>query len=94
MTAKPIKPKKGTYVSRSTFQKVVEENHKLKKDIVILVQEGMPSFEKLMTVKKWREIIKNQKNFERQIKDYFSTLQCKGAKCTIDNCVVCKNEMY
>jgi hypothetical protein len=33
---------KGKYVSRSTYQKVAEENKKLKQDILALLDEGHP----------------------------------------------------
>jgi len=48
---------KGKYVKRSTFQKVVEENKKLRNHIAIMVKEGLPSFEKIQLVKKYREQI-------------------------------------
>lgn len=44
---------KGTYVSRSTYQRVVEENKKLLNDIRILVAMGPPSAEKALTRHKW-----------------------------------------
>jgi hypothetical protein len=50
--------KHGTYVTRSTYQKVVEENKKLLNDIRILVQERSyqipPPVEKLLVIEKWR----------------------------------------
>jgi aryl carrier-like protein len=69
-------PKRGKYVSRSTYQKLAEENKKLLKDIKILTQEGLPSVDKIMTLKKWREKFK-QDNYIRDL--IFSVLNC-GAK--------------
>lgn len=52
-------------VSRSVFQKVVEENKQLKKDIRILVDYGVIMSERLKVVYKWREIFRKETEFGR-----------------------------
>lgn len=44
---------KRAYVKRSTYQKVVEENKRLLRDIKIL--SGEPSAEKMLLTQKWRD---------------------------------------
>lgn len=93
------KMEKGKYVNRSTFQKVAEENKKLRAHIAILVEEGMPSFEKIQLVKTYRDKIAADKKLMQEIREVVKSMagpydQCEGAKCKIENCPVCKNEMY
>ncbi len=90
---------KGKYVSRSTFQKVAEENKKLRSHIAILVKEGMPSIERINLVKYYRDKIAADKKFMDEIRFVVMSGagpfdQCEGAKCKIENCPVCKNQMY
>lgn len=90
---------KGKHVNRSTFQKVAEENKKLRAHIAILVEEGMPSMEKILLIGKYREEIAADRKLMSEIKEVIKIVagaydQCGGAKCTIENCPVCKNEMY
>jgi len=64
----PKEIKKGTYVSRSTYQKVCEENKKLLIDIKILTDEKMAlSAEKIFTVKKWRDKFAKDKAFNEML---------------------------
>lgn len=42
-------------ISRSEYQKVVEENKRLLLDIKILTQEGIPSAQKILCIAKWRQ---------------------------------------
>lgn len=55
-------------VSRSAYQKVCEENKKLTKDIFLLVEDGIPSAEKILCLSKWRNKIAKDKMFQEQIK--------------------------
>ena len=68
--------KKGTYVSRSTYQKVVEENKKLLNDIRILVQERSyltpPPVEKLFVIHKWRKKFNEDRELFEMLKEIFS----------------------
>ena len=51
-------------ISRSEYQRVVEENKKLKKDIIILCDEQFSfSFRRLWLIKQWRDKIENEKTF-------------------------------
>jgi len=49
-------------VSRSTFQKVCEENKRLKKDIKLLVSEDFDD-EWVVCMKKWRDFFSASKKF-------------------------------
>lgn len=69
MATKKQNPNKGKYVSRSVYQKACEENKKLKIDIAIIVKEGLPSFEKLEIVKKWRDKIKQDNDFVDMLRE-------------------------
>jgi hypothetical protein len=53
---------KGKHVSRSTYQKLAEENKRLIADIRILVDEN-PSIEKVQTTLKWHNKFKEGKEF-------------------------------
>jgi len=55
-------------VNRSTYQKAVEENKKLIADIKILVEDGLPSAEKILCIAKWREKFKKEKEFNSLMK--------------------------
>ena len=50
-------------VNRSTYQKVVEENKRLLNDIKLLVEDGLPSAEKILCIGKWRDKFKKEKDF-------------------------------
>lgn len=50
----------NTSVSRSTFQKVCEENKRLLADIKILTAEGI-SPHRILLIQKWQEKFKNDK---------------------------------
>lgn len=57
-------------VSRSTFQKVVEENKRLKKDIIILTDEKFSmSAQKILLVNEWREKIRVEEEFVQLLSD-------------------------
>lgn len=55
-------------VSRSVYQKLKEENKRLMKDIRILCEDGIPSFEQIMLIKKYRSQFKKEKEFNNMIK--------------------------
>ena len=58
----------GTYVKRSTYQKVCEENKKLKADIYMLV--GMPlKLAGQEVFNKWKEHFKKDREFKRIMKE-------------------------
>ena len=58
-------------VSRSVYQKLVEENKKLKKDILILAHEKYScSFERLMLIRKWREVFAEEEEFDELLREY------------------------
>ncbi len=61
--------KKGTYVSRSTYQKLKEENKKLLSDIRILTESGFPSADKIMTLAKWRKKFEEDREFYVMLKE-------------------------
>ena len=69
-------------VNRSTYQKVAEENKRLLADIKLLVEDGMPSAEKILCIGKWRDKFKKEKEFnalmkqaaKRYIKDHADEL--------------------
>ena len=48
-------------ISRSEYQRVVEENKKLMKDIEILTSEGL-SVDKILLKEKWRKHFKSEKD--------------------------------
>lgn len=54
-------------VSRSEYQKVVEENKRLLNDIRILTTEGF-SLEKILMIKKWRDHFEEKDRFSNWIK--------------------------
>ncbi len=93
--------KKGTYVSRATFQKVSQENKKLRQDIFILTQAGMPSFEKIELAKTWRDKFAADKAMQDSIYELIVTARkemqatCKHDKGYVTNtsggsyCVTC-----
>lgn len=61
-------------VSRSVYQKLVEENKKLMADIRLLVEEDVMSPEKILCVSKWRnkfEKEKQQNKITRIIADIY-----------------------
>lgn len=62
--------KKGTYVLRSTYQKLAEENKKLLNDIRILSEEGFSTVERIRTLAKWRKKFKADKEFVKTLKQF------------------------
>lgn len=61
---------RGKYVSRSTYQKLAEQNKKLINDIRILTQEGFPSANKILTIKKWRETFEKENELYNLLKTF------------------------
>jgi hypothetical protein len=56
-----------THVKRSTYQKVVEENKQLKKDIKIL---ALPlTAERVLLIAKWRKVFQADIDFDNIVKD-------------------------
>ena len=58
-------------VSRSVYQKLKEENKRLMKDIRILCEDGIPSFDQIMLIKKYRDQFRKEKEFNDLIKSAF-----------------------
>ena len=56
-----------TTVSRSTYQKVVEENKRLKEDIKVLANRK-DFFEFLSVTRKWREIFRKEDELSYALK--------------------------
>ena len=63
---------KGTYVSRSTYQKLKEKNKKLLQDIHILTKEGFPSADKILTIAKWRKKFAEERELFEMLKEIFA----------------------
>ncbi len=59
--------KRGTYVKRSTYQKVVEENRRLLTDIRVLTIEGV-SPERILLIQKWRKKFAEDRRFNAILK--------------------------
>jgi hypothetical protein len=57
-------------VSRSTYQKVCEENKRLKADIKKLVMSYESAPEYLETLLKYRNIFREEKQFNAMMKDF------------------------
>ena len=55
-------------VNRSTYQKAVEENKKLIANIKLLVEDGLPSAEKILCIAKWRKKFNKEKEFNSMMK--------------------------
>jgi hypothetical protein len=62
-----MKREKGKYVSRSAYQKLAEENKKLKDDIRILVS-GSPEMKELVR-SKWEKIFTEAVKFNYWLKE-------------------------
>ena len=58
---------KGTYVSRSTYQKVVEENKRLRADIRALVDGDITQVYEVMT--RWHKHFQAQKQFTADLRE-------------------------
>ena len=57
-------------VSRSEYQKVCEENKRLLKDIIILVDNQIPpSAEQILTINKWRTKFKEEREFHERMRE-------------------------
>lgn len=67
--SKATKPKRGTYVSRSVYQKVVEENNKLKQDIYQMIMRPL-TFECLQARAKWQNKFEKDKELRKLLHDY------------------------
>ena len=65
-------PAKGTYVSRSAYQKVCEENKRLKIDIYTLVMSDIPHETGLWmdVYDKWVAQFTKDAEFKRMMKEY------------------------
>ncbi len=62
--------KKESIVSRSVYQKVVEENKRLLIDIKILTDEKqLMTVGRIFTVKKWRDKFAKDKEFNKMISE-------------------------
>lgn len=66
-----IKKDSKSSVSRSVYQKVVEEKKKLLNDIETLVDEK-PSPEKIICLSKWRDFFKKEREFAAKLKEIFT----------------------
>lgn len=65
-----MKPEKGTFVKRSTYQKVVEENKRLLIDIKILTEEQYDlTGERILLKMKWQKKFKEERELNALIKD-------------------------
>ena len=63
--------KKGTYISKATYQKLSEENKKLLSDIRLLVDENMTFMpDQIFCKMKWRKKFKEEKLLCNMLKDY------------------------
>jgi hypothetical protein len=60
---------KGKYVSRSTYQKVVEENKKLKQDLKLITTLPMHHPARIAVHKRWSEHFTKQEQFNRDLRD-------------------------
>jgi len=59
-------------ISRSQYQKVVEENKRLKSNIKILVAEGLPTAKKILLISEWRDKFSKEEKFWDDIKTLLS----------------------
>lgn len=63
--------KKGSYVTKSIYQKLAEQNKKLILDISILVSESRDLIpDRIFIMSKWRKKFKDEKLFINMLKDY------------------------
>lgn len=60
--------KKGTPVSRSVYQKLAEENKRLRRDIEIIVMGSMP--ESILKRAEWKKVFEKELAFNRMMKEY------------------------
>ncbi len=69
--------KKGTYVLRSTYQKLAEENKRLKEDLRIITSADRDNKGEMhnarLTLLKWRKYFLSLKNFFDGLKEYAQT---------------------
>ena len=62
---------KTSPVSRSVYQKLAEENIKLKRDIIVLAHEKYAcSFQRIMLIRKWREVFEQEEEFDELLRAY------------------------
>lgn len=62
---------KKSFVSRSVYQKLAEENKRLLHDIYILCSEKYTLHpEKIIIIQKWRDKIKKDRQFNALLKQY------------------------
>ena len=63
------KSEKGTYVSRSVYQKVVEENRHLKEDIWQMIMRPITA-ESILVRIKWKDKFQKDKELQQLLHDY------------------------
>jgi hypothetical protein len=73
----PISPR-GTYVSRSTYQKVVEENKKLKQNIRTLLDDGHPDFLEVWV--RWTDHFEKDTQFNQDLREILSHVSPQSPK--------------
>ena len=56
-------------ISRSEYQRVVEENKRLLQDIRILVQDGFMTEEKIQCRVKWAKKFQREEEFNKHLKE-------------------------
>lgn len=78
---------RGTYVSRSTYQKVVEENKQLKRDIRVLIlcpestlYEAFEEWEKVYL--KWENYFKKNEEFNNMLIEVLTEAQRQRSVAT------------
>jgi len=64
-----LKKERGKYVSRATYQKVVEENRKLLRDMAVIVQDGINPDSIILKIE-YRKKFKQQRMFTKLLKEY------------------------
>lgn len=64
-----LKSNKMSKVSRSIYQKVVEENKRLMSDIRLLTENSFNPL-KLLCIQKWREKFRKEKEFNERMKEF------------------------
>jgi len=86
--------KRGTYVLRSTYQKVAAERDRLLADIKIMTKGGKPSPECIQIATRWHEKFKRDEAINKLIKEVIweaHTNEVKDGKpCTLLHCPIHK----
>lgn len=87
--------KKGTYVLRSTYQKLAAERDRMLKDLDIITRGGMFSAEAILITMKWREKFAQERAFNKMLREIIFEGHkqdvARGQKCRITNCPVCSS---